>query len=94
MFKSMEHQFLHLIWYHCIYISERYTAHWPIPPAQAARNSCASGHCKIIPPHAVPNQKSKQVIPLALPHRHLMSMHCHLISLNIDTNWSNLLSDF
>ncbi len=29
-----------------IVIYERLTEHWPVLPAQAAGNSCASGHCK------------------------------------------------
>jgi len=29
-------------------------------PAQAAGSNCVSGHCKIMAPHVVPNQKSKQ----------------------------------
>ncbi len=34
------------------------TEHCPVPPTQAAENSCANGHCKMMVPHAVPNQKS------------------------------------
>ncbi len=32
----------------------------PSQPAQAAGSICVSGHCEIMAPHAVPNQKSKQ----------------------------------
>ncbi len=49
-------------------------------------SNCVSGHCKIMVPHAVPNQKSKQ--------KHSFSWHSHLLSLKIDTHGSNLLSHF
>ncbi len=52
-------------------IYERYNEHWPVLPAQAAGNSCASGHGKIMAPHAVPNQKSKQ--------KHLLGIAIYLV---------------
>jgi hypothetical protein len=34
--------------------------HWPVQLAQAAVSNCVRGHLKIMAPHVVPNQKSKQ----------------------------------
>jgi hypothetical protein len=40
-------------------ISEVRSSNLPLS-AQAVGNSCAFGHCKIMVPHAVPKQKSRQ----------------------------------
>ncbi len=47
-------------------IKERETEYWPIPPTQAAGNSCANSDCKIMAQHVVQKQITKtKNIPMA-----------------------------